>query len=63
MKVKLQRHFAYKYKDKKHYKHVIVVPEEAISQLVWKAGQELNIEIQAKEGQLIIGLNQAPKIM
>lgn len=56
MKVKLQKHFAYKYKDKKHFKHVIVIPEEAIEKLAWKAGQQL--ELEAKEGILIIQLNR-----
>jgi len=39
--VKLQKRFAYKYKDKEHYKHVITVPEEAVERLGWKEGQEL----------------------
>lgn len=56
MKVKLQRHFAYKYKDKKHFKHVIVIPEEAIEKLAWKAGQQL--ELEAKDGKLIIQVNK-----
>ena len=56
MKAKLQRHFAYKYKDKKHYKHVIVIPEEAIEKLAWKAGQQL--ELEAKNGKLIIQVNE-----
>ena len=52
MKAKLQKQLAYKYKDKKHYKHVIIVPDEAINQLGWKGGQEL--EINVKTNQLII---------
>jgi bifunctional DNA-binding transcriptional regulator/antitoxin component of YhaV-PrlF toxin-antitoxin module len=52
MKAKLQKHFAYKYKDKRIYKHVIVVPEEAVNELGWKGGQEL--ELNVKADQLII---------
>jgi hypothetical protein len=39
--MKLQRHLAYKYKDKDYYKNVIVLPEETISKLGWGAGLEL----------------------
>ena len=56
MKVKLQKHFAYTYKDKKHYKHVIIVPEEAIGKLGWQAGQELEIKI--NKGKMIVGVNK-----
>lgn len=52
MKVKLQKQLAYKYKERKHYKHVIVVPDDAITELCWKGGQEL--ELTVKEGQLIV---------
>ena len=51
MKAKLQKQLAYKYKEKKHYKHVIVVPDEAITELCWKGGQEL--EVTVKDGKLI----------
>ena len=57
MKVKLQRHFAYRYKDKKHFKHVIIIPEEAINQLGWEAGQKLEIEV--KNGKLVVGVNRS----
>lgn len=52
MKAKLQRHFSYEYKGKKVYKHVIVVPEEALGKLGWKAGQELDLEV--NDGKLIV---------
>ena len=52
MKAKLQKHLAYKYKGKQHFKHVIVVPDEAITELGWKGGQDLDLEV--KEGKLII---------
>lgn len=54
MKAKLQKQLAYKYKDKQHFKHVIVIPDDAITELGWKGGQEL--ELTVKEGQLIIKL-------
>ncbi|MBN1184016.1 MAG: hypothetical protein JXB49_17110 [Bacteroidales bacterium] len=56
MKAKLQKQLAYKYKEKKHYKHVIVVPDEAISELGWKGGQAL--ELMVKDGTLKIKLSQ-----
>jgi hypothetical protein len=45
--VKLQRHKAYTYETdkgerKEHFKHVVVIPEEAIQDLEWKEGQELS---------------------
>jgi len=52
MKAKLQKQLAYKYKGKLQYKHVIVIPEEALSELGWKGGQEL--ELIVKETQLVI---------
>lgn len=54
MKAKLQKHLAYKYKDKQHFKHVVVIPEEAINELGWKGGQEL--ELTVKDGRLIVEL-------
>jgi bifunctional DNA-binding transcriptional regulator/antitoxin component of YhaV-PrlF toxin-antitoxin module len=45
MKAKLQKQLAYKYKEKKVYKHVVVVPDEAITELGWKGGQELEITV------------------
>jgi len=52
MNAKLQKQLAYKYKDKQHFKHVIVVPDEAINELGWKGGQEL--EVNVKNGRLIV---------
>lgn len=45
MKAKLQKQLAYKYKEKQQYKHVIVIPEEAVTELGWKGGQELELTI------------------
>ena len=54
MKAKLQKQLAYKYKDKQQYKHVIVIPEEALNELGWKGGKEL--ELTVKNGRLIVEL-------
>ena len=54
MKAKLQKQLAYKYKEKKHFKHVIVVPDEAITELGWTGGEELELVI--KDGKLVLGL-------
>jgi bifunctional DNA-binding transcriptional regulator/antitoxin component of YhaV-PrlF toxin-antitoxin module len=45
VKAKLQKQLAYKYKEKQQYKHVIVIPEEAVTELGWKGGQELELTI------------------
>jgi hypothetical protein len=52
MKAKLQKQQAYKYKDKQHFKHVLVVPEEAINELNWQSVQDL--ELTVKDKRLII---------
>ncbi len=52
MKAKLQKQLAYRYKGKQQFKHVIVVPDDAINELCWKGGQELSLEV--KEGQLFL---------
>ena len=54
MKAKLQKQQAYKYKGAQKYKHVIIVPEEAITELGWAGGQEL--EISVSEGKLVVTL-------
>jgi len=57
MKAKLQKQLAYKYKDKQVYKHVIIIPEELVSELGWKGGQEL--ELCTKDGRLVIETRKA----
>ena len=52
MKAKLQKQLAYKRKGKEQFKHVIVVPEEAVSELGWKGGQDL--ELTVKNCRLVI---------
>jgi formylmethanofuran dehydrogenase subunit D len=39
--VRLQKRFAYKYKDKEHYKHVMTISEDTLERLGWKEGDEL----------------------
>jgi bifunctional DNA-binding transcriptional regulator/antitoxin component of YhaV-PrlF toxin-antitoxin module len=48
---KLQKHLAYKYKDKDHYKHVVVIPDEVVGRLGWREGDELEPKI---EGDALI---------
>ncbi|HJT10350.1 MAG TPA: hypothetical protein VJ771_06150 [Candidatus Nitrosotalea sp.] len=50
--VKLQKRFAYKYKDKQHYKHILTISSDVIDQLGWKEGVEL--ESNAKGDILVI---------
>jgi formylmethanofuran dehydrogenase subunit D len=52
MRVKLQKQFAYKHKDKEHFKDVVVIPERAVNELGWKRGQEL--ELKVTNGRLIL---------
>jgi hypothetical protein len=52
VRAKLQKQLAYKYKDKQHFKHVIVIPDEAITELCWKGGQALDLVV--KDSQLIV---------
>jgi bifunctional DNA-binding transcriptional regulator/antitoxin component of YhaV-PrlF toxin-antitoxin module len=47
--VRLQKLFAYKYKDKDHYKHLITVPDEIVRKLGWSAGSELEYSVNGKE--------------
>ena len=51
--VKLQRHKAYTYKTEsgeqiEHYKYLINIPENALSELGWNDGQELSFRITNK---------------
>jgi bifunctional DNA-binding transcriptional regulator/antitoxin component of YhaV-PrlF toxin-antitoxin module len=50
--VRLQKRFAYKYKDKEHYKHMITIPEGTVERMGWKEGQELEQVVQ--DGALVI---------
>ena len=50
--MKLQRQKAYKYKDKEHYKYVIVVSEKLIHSLGWNSGD--NLEAKERKGELVV---------
>ena len=58
--IKLQRHKAYTYKTEKgekieHFKHLLIIPEEALQNLGWEGGQELSWFI--ADDKLILSLN------
>ena len=54
--MKLQKQVAYKYKDKTHYKFVLIIPQDVISELGWQEGQELNSQIDGTK--LILELSE-----
>lgn len=39
--VKLQKQLAYQYKERKHFKHLVIIPGEALEKVGWKPGEEL----------------------
>lgn len=43
--MKLQRHFAFKYKDRVNYKYVVVIPSSVVEHLGWNNGNELKAEV------------------
>ena len=55
--MKLQKHFAYKYKGKNHYKSVVVIPDQVVLKLGWKHGQELESKI--KGDKLILSIKRS----
>lgn len=58
--VKLQKRFAYTYNDKDHFKYVVTIPKEIVSQLGWKEKQEL--EPKVEDNKLVFTQHsQAPK--
>ena len=52
MKTKLQKQLECTDNDNRQYKHVIVIPEEAVNELGWNDGQHLELTI--TEWRLII---------
>ena len=52
--VKLQKRFAYKYKDKEHYKNIITLPDVFIEKLGWKEGTELDLHVSENDDTLIL---------
>ena len=47
--MKLQKRLSRKYKDKKYYKYLIVIPEKEIKKVALK--RERNLKLKLKEGQ------------
>jgi len=47
--MKIQRNIAYKYKNKEHYKHVVVIPNSVIKELGWDSNTELRPVIQGSD--------------
>ena len=56
--MKLQRHFAYRYKGKRYYKNVITIPDEVINKLGWNIGDE--IETRVESDKLILEATPTP---
>jgi bifunctional DNA-binding transcriptional regulator/antitoxin component of YhaV-PrlF toxin-antitoxin module len=50
--MKLQKRFAYEYKRKKYYKHLITIPDKTLKELGWKPGA--NLEQVIENGKLVI---------
>lgn len=58
--VRLQKRFAYKYKDKDHFKYVVTIPAEAVEKLGLKPDTELNVSVSSKSIVLKpVGVNEA----
>lgn len=51
--MKLQRHKAYEYKGKQHYKYTIVVPENLVSELKWEEGAELEGKVERQTLKIV----------
>lgn len=51
MTAKLQKQQIYKYEETLHFEDAIAIPDEAIIELYWKGGQEL--ELGVKNSKLI----------
>jgi AbrB family looped-hinge helix DNA binding protein len=43
--VRLQKRFAYKYKDKDHYKYIVTIPSEAIEKLELLPNTKLEVVV------------------
>jgi len=44
--VRLQKRFAYKYKDKDHYKYVVTIPSATVAQLELPPETELEVTVE-----------------
>jgi hypothetical protein len=40
-RVKLEKKLAYEHKEKRHYKHLVAIPEAALRRVGWLPGEEL----------------------
>ncbi len=60
MKGKIQKHLTYKYKSKQHFKHVIIIPDEAITELERVGGQDLKIT--TKDNKLIAQISETKNV-
>jgi len=56
--VKLQKRFAYAYKNKDHFKHILTIPEEIVEKLGWKEGDELDFQIENHK----VSINKTRKV-
>ncbi|MGQ0606451.1 MAG: AbrB/MazE/SpoVT family DNA-binding domain-containing protein [Candidatus Nitrosotenuis sp.] len=45
----IQKRFAYKYKNKEHFKYQIVIPQDIIEQLGWKEGKDVELSVENKK--------------
>lgn len=50
--MKLQKQFAYKYKEKEYFKHMLTIPGDTLRELGWKPG--VNLEQVVDNGKLVI---------
>jgi antitoxin component of MazEF toxin-antitoxin module len=56
--MKLQRHFAYVYNGKRHYKNVITIPDDIVNKVGWNIGDEIRIAVQ--ENRLLLEATHTP---
>lgn len=56
---KLQKHKAYKYKEKVHFKYLINIPEDLVEKLCWEEGEDLRLNVH--DNKLIIDLDSGEK--
>ena len=56
--MKLQRHFAYTYKGKRHYKNLITIPDQIVIKLGWNIGDE--IEAKVESNMLVLQATPTP---
>jgi hypothetical protein len=52
--VKLQKRFAYKYKDREYYKNIITLPDVFVEKIGWKEGTELDLHVSKDDDTLVL---------